>query len=391
MRDHWALDPDVRFLNHGSFGACPRTVLATQRALQDELERQPVRFFLRTLPPLLAAARERVAALVDAPADDLAFVTNASTGINTVLRALDLRPGDALLTTDHAYQACRRTLEFIAARTGAHLQVVPIPFPGTTADGIVEAVLGAVTPATRVALLDHVTSQTGLVFPIERLVSALDARGVDTLVDGAHGPGMVPVSLRKMQPAWYTANLHKWCCAPKGAAFLYVRPDRRRDLHPLNISHGYVPGGDLRAEFDWTGTWDPTAWLSVPAALDFLDSLGGLPAIQARNRALALTGRDHLLQVLGLPAPTAPDLIGAMASVPLPDAAGAPLTGLGALDPWQDALLADHAIEVPIIAWPAPPRRVLRISAHLYNEEAEYVALAGALQTLLAAGPRDCP
>ncbi|MEZ4466762.1 MAG: aminotransferase class V-fold PLP-dependent enzyme [bacterium] len=222
-------------------------------------------------------------------------------------------------------------------------------------------------------------------------MSALDARGVDTLVDGAHGPGMVPVSLRKMQPAWYTANLHKWCCAPKGAAFLYVRPDRRRDLHPLNISHGYVPGGDLRAEFDWTGTWDPTAWLSVPAALDFLDSLGGLPAIQARNRALALTGRDHLLQVLGLPAPTAPDLIGAMASVPLPDAAGAPLTGLGALDPWQDALLADHAIEVPIIAWPAPPRRVLRISAHLYNEEAEYVALAGALQTLLAAGPRDCP
>ncbi|MEZ4466763.1 MAG: aminotransferase class V-fold PLP-dependent enzyme [bacterium] len=159
MRDHWALDPDVRFLNQGSFGACPRTVLATQRALQDELERQPVRFFLRTLPPLLAAARERVAALVDAPADDLAFVTNASTGINTVLRALDLRPGDALLTTDHAYQACRRTLEFIAARTGAHLQVVPIPFPGTTADGIVEAVLGAVTPATRVALLDHVTAR----------------------------------------------------------------------------------------------------------------------------------------------------------------------------------------------------------------------------------------
>ncbi|MCB9546109.1 MAG: aminotransferase class V-fold PLP-dependent enzyme [Myxococcales bacterium] len=389
LKDHWTLDPKTRFLNHGSFGACPRVVLDAQRRWQDQMERQPVRFFMTELPPLLDAARARVAALVDAPAEDLAFVTNATTGVNTVLRALRLGPGDALLATDHTYQACRRSLEFIAAQTGAALQIVAIPFPGTTADGIVEAVLGAVTPQTRVALLDHVTSQTGLVFPIERLVKALDDRGVDALVDGAHAPGMVPVSLRKMQPAWYTANLHKWCCAPKGAALLYVRPDRRRDLHPLNISHGYVPGGDLRAEFDWTGTWDPTAWLTVPAALDFLDGVGGLPAIQARNRALALTGRDHLLRVLGIPAPAADDLIGSMAAVPLPPAAGAPLTGLGTPDAWQRALLADHGIEVPIIAWPAPPRRVLRISAQLYNHEGEYLVLASALGELLAQAPRE--
>lgn len=386
MNTHpWRLDPAVDFLNHGSFGACPPAVLAVQRAWQDRLEHQPVRFFVRDLPGLLATAQAELGAFVDAPPEDLVFVTNATTGINTVLNALKLGPGDGLLATDHTYQACMRALEATCARTGATLQIAQIPFPGTTADTIVEAVLGAVTPRTRVALLDHVTSQTGLVFPIERLVEALAERGIETLVDGAHGPGMCPISLRKMRPAWYTGNLHKWCCAPKGAAFLYVRPDQQPGLHPTHISHAYRPEGHFQAEFGWTGTWDPTAWLSVSAALEFVEGQlpGGWPAIRAHCRALCLAGRAVLTDVLGIPAPADDDLIGFLASVPLPDGAGAPLTGLGALDPWQDTLLFHHGIEVPIIAWPAAPKRVLRISAWLYNHPDQYRRLGTALQGML--------
>lgn len=380
VAQHWQIDPTVTFLNHGSFGACPRPILALQQALRDRMERQPVLFF-RELPALLDAARVRVADFVDAPADDVVFVTNATTGVNTVLRSLDLRPGDGLLTTDHAYPACLRALEFTCARSGAALQVAHIPFPGTTADTIVERILAAVTPRTRFALLDHVTSPTGLVFPIERLVAALAERGVETLVDGAHGPGMCPISLRKMAPAWYTANLHKWCCAPKGAGFLYVRPDQR-PLHPLNISHAYTPAGNLHAEFDWTGTWDPTPWLAAPEALDCIGGLlpGGWVEVRARCRALVLGGRERLLATLDQPEPCDADLIGFLATVVPPDHPGPPIDGM---DPWHHALWTRHRIELPIGHWPAPPKRFLRISAFLYNHEDDYARLASALGELL--------
>jgi isopenicillin-N epimerase len=371
---HWGLDPQVTFLNHGSFGACPRPVLAVQRALQDRLEHQPVRFF-RDLPGLLDAARTHLGAFIDAPPEDLVFVTNATTGVNTVLSALKLGPGDALLTTNHVYPACLRALEHTCARTGSALQIAQIPFPGTTADLIVERVLAAVTPATRVALLDHVTSPTGLVFPIERLVKALAERGVETLVDGAHGPGMCPISLRNLGAAYYTANLHKWCCAPKGAGFLYVRPDRR-PVHPLNISHAYTPAGNLHAEFDWTGTHDPTAWLTAPAAINFLGDRWGLDTLRTRCRTLALRGREILLDALEQPAPCSDDLIGFMATVTLPHHPGPWIDGM---DPTHHALWTRHRIEVPIGWWPEAPRRFLRISAFLYNTEHHYERLARAL------------
>src|SRR3990167_1371429 len=285
MRELWPLERGVIFLNHGSFGACPAEVLRQQAALRDEMEAEPVRFLSRELDDRLAGARQALAAFVGADADDLAFVANATGGVNAVLRSLRFSPGDELLTTDHAYNACRNALDFAASRAGARVLVAMIPFPLAAPEEVVEAVLAHVTPRTRLALLDHITSPTGLVLPIERLVAALAGRGVEVLVDGAHAPGMVPLDLGVLGAAYYSGNCHKWLCAPKGSAFLWVRRDRQPDIRPLTISHGASatrPGRSrFRLEFDWTGTDDPTAWLTVPRAIEYLGSLlpGGWPEL----------------------------------------------------------------------------------------------------------------
>lgn len=377
----WALDPAVTFLNHGSFGACPLAVLDAQRRLRERLEREPVRFFVRELEGLLDAARAELAAFVGTDADDLAFVPNVTAGVNAVLRSLPFERGDELLTTDHAYNACRNALEFTAGRAGAHVGVVPVPFPIDGPDRVVEAVMGRVTPRTRLALLDHVASPTGLVFPIARLVGELASRGVDTLVDGAHAPGMLQLNIRTIGAAYYTGTCHKWLCAPKGAAFLYVRRDKQAAIRPLAISHGAnSPRTDrprFRLEFDWTGTHDPTAYLCVPEAIRFMGSLlpGGWPALMARNRATVLEARRTLCATLGVPPPSPDEMIGSLAAVPLPD---------GSCDPLQDALLERFGIEVPVIPWPLQPKRLVRISAHLYNTPSDYQRLARALVELLA-------
>ena len=216
MRELWPLERGVIFLNHGSFGACPAEVLRQQAALRDEMEAEPVRFLSRELDDRLADARQALAAFVGADADDLAFVANATGGVNAVLRSLRFSPGEELLTTDHAYNACRNAFDFAAGRAGARVVVATIPFPLASPEEVVEAVLARVTPRTRLALLDHVTSPTGLVLPLERLVAALSGRGVEVLVDGAHAPGMVPLDLGALGAAYYSGNCHKWLCAPKG-------------------------------------------------------------------------------------------------------------------------------------------------------------------------------
>jgi isopenicillin-N epimerase len=383
----WQLDPEIAFLNHGSFGACPSAVMQVQGQWRERLEREPVRFFLRELDSALAEARESLARLVGADADDLAFVTNSTTGVNTVLRSLSLSPKDELLTTNHVYGACNNALEFTAQQRGARVVMAEVPFPLTSADEVVEAVLRHVTPRTKLLLIDHVTSPTALIFPVQRLVSELAARGVDTLVDGAHAPGMLALDLRALGAAYYTANCHKWLCAPKGSAFLHVRRDRQRQIRPLVISHGAAsPRADrsrFRQEMDWTGTHDPSPYLSVPAAIQFLEQLlpGGLPALMMHNRELMLRARAALLQELGIDAPAPADMLGSMVTVPLPRATLRPVRA-SALEPLQDDLFEHHRIEAPVFRWPSGGAQHLRVTAHAYNSWRDYERLLAALRTL---------
>lgn len=386
----WPLEPEIRFLNHGSFGSCPLAVLEWQNELRCRLEREPITFFVRDLEALLEEARNKLAVFIGADSDDLVLVPNATTGVNAVLRSLEFQPDDELLVTDHEYNACRNALNYVVERTGARLRVAHIPFPLKSADETVQSIVAAITPRTRLLLIDHVTSQTGMVMPVAEIVRRLADQGIDTLVDGAHAPGMVPLNLKALGAAYYTGNCHKWICAPKGAALLHVRRDRQDRVRPLVISHGAnSPRTDrsrFQIEFGWMGTSDPTAGLSIPRAIEYLGSLvpGGWPAIMKRNRDLALAARKLLCRTLNIGMPCPDEMIGSLVSLPIPDAtSNQPSKSPLYLDPWQDVLMARHKIEVPIIPWPAPPKRQLRISAQLYNSLPQYELLANAMRELI--------
>ncbi|MBL8725556.1 MAG: aminotransferase class V-fold PLP-dependent enzyme [Planctomycetes bacterium] len=382
---HWDLDPTVSFLNHGSFGACPRVVLQLQAELRQRMEREPVLFMHRELEALLDDARAVLANFVGCDADDLAFVPNATTGVNTVLQSLPLAPGDELLCTDQEYNSCRNALERVAQRAGARVVVAAVPFPVQGPEQIVDAVLAKATARTRLLLIDHVTSITGIVQPVADLVARCHARGIDTLVDGAHAPGMLPLDLRALGAAYYTGNCHKWLCTPKGSALLHVRRDRQSHVQPLVTSHGRnSPRTDrsrFRLEFDFTGTDDYTPFLCIPAALRFLSGLlpGGMPALAAHNHALAVWARERLCTALGAAAPAPASMLGSLAAVPLPMSNRPPVGNLG-LDPLQDALWQRHRIEVPVMRWANPALRLLRVSPQIYNSREQYEHLASAVR-----------
>jgi isopenicillin-N epimerase len=391
---HWDLDPGIVFLNHGSFGACPREVLAEQQRLRAQIEAEPVRFLHRELETRLDAVRAALAQFVGAEPDDLALLPNATTGVNTVLRSLPFAPGDELLVTDHEYNACRNVLDFVAARHGARVVVVPIPFPIDGPQVVVDRVLAAANERTRLLLIDHVTSPTGLVMPVAELVATLHARGIDTLVDGAHAPGMLPLDLRALGAAYYTGNCHKWLCTPKGAALLHVRADRQQLVRPLVLSHGANSNrrdrSRFRLEFDWTGTDDPTPFLCIPAAMRFLAGLlpGGIEALQQHNHELAVAGRELLCRTLGIAPPAPPSMLGSLAAVPLPPGGDALVGPLG-LDPLQHALFERHRIEVPVMRWASPKLRLLRISPQVYQTHEQHEYLAAAVAAELRLGPND--
>ncbi|MEI7713359.1 MAG: aminotransferase class V-fold PLP-dependent enzyme [Rhodospirillales bacterium] len=286
MRSEWRLDPDFLTVNHGSFGATPLCVRAEQDGWRERMEAQPSRFMAQ-LPSLLRAAADRLGAFLGAEGRDIAFVDNATTGCNAVLRSLALRAGDEIAVLSHVYGAVRNTVRYATERAGAAIVEAEVPFPEVSDDGTVAAVAAALTDRTRLAVIDHIASHSALVLPVARIVAACHARGVPVLIDGAHAPGQIDLDIAALDADYYTGNCHKWLCAPKGSAFLWVRPDRQAALHPTTISHG-LDGGFL-AEFDWTGTRDPSAALSVPAALDFHERLGGA-ALRARNIALAAEG-----------------------------------------------------------------------------------------------------
>lgn len=391
-RSRWLLADDVIFLNHGSFGATPAAVLERQSELRHRMEREPVQFFVRELEGLLDCARESLARFLGASPEDLVFVRNVTEGVNSVLASLSFGPGDELLTTSHEYNASRNALVRAADQWGANVVVARVPFPAPGEDELVEPVLDALTERTRLVLIDHVTSPTGLVFPLERIVREVRARGVDVLVDGAHAPGMVPLDLDSLGATFYSANCHKWLCAPKGAGFLWVERARRSQIRPAITSHGAnstrTDRSRFHLEFDWTGTDDPTPFLCVPESITALEQMvvGGWPAIRAHNHRLAIEGRDTLCKALGIAAPAPSELIGSIASVPLPPSRGGSSTNSFGLDPIQDALYERHRIEVPVFQWPDSSSRLLRISAQLYNTGEDYEALAQALMAELERG-----
>ena len=359
-------------MNHGSFGATPKSVLEAQAYWRRELERNPVAFVVDRLPSVKRQVAERLAGFVGTFGENLGFVENATTAVNAVIRSFDLQPGDELLTTNHVYGAVHQALRYVCSRTGAKLRLVEVPFPITSSEQVLEALATGFSERTRLAVLDHITSATGLVLPIEEMVAMCRERGVLVLVDGAHAPGHVPLNLESLGADWYTGNAHKWLFAPKGCAFLYAAPHVQSLTHPTVISHNYEQG--FVAEFDYTGTKDPSAWLAVEAALDFVESIG-VGRMQEYNYALVREAAALLQSKWGT-APLAPDsMLGCLVTLAAPNGAlGATLDEAAAA---RRYLLDEHQTEVPV--FPFGERNWVRISAQVYNELGDYEALAEAL------------
>ncbi|HEX7837719.1 MAG TPA: aminotransferase class V-fold PLP-dependent enzyme [Kofleriaceae bacterium] len=369
----WSLDPAVVHLNHGAYGGCPRAVTCAAAAHRERLEAAPMRFLVLDWQDELDRARGQLAAFVGAPADRLVFVQSSTTGVAIALGSIELAAGGDILTTDHAYRACMNQLTRLAAARGATITVVPIPLPFDSG-ALIDAVARAITPRTRLALLDHITSATALRLPLEALVERLAARGIQVVVDGAHAPGQIPLDVAAIGPVWYVGNCHKWLCAPKGSGFLVV-PEGAR-VRPVVTSHGaspeYGPANRLHAELDWSGTHDPCAHLAVPAAIATVAAEGGgWPAIYQRNHALACELRRRLDGGRAALAPD--DALGCMAAIPIELSPGTTPLAL------QDQLLRD-GWEIPIVEFPRGP--MIRVSAHLYNHAGEADLLAAKLRSL---------
>lgn len=373
VRGEWLLDPDWLTVNHGSFGATPRVVLAEQDRWRTEMERQPSRFMRQVLPDALRDAADRLAAFLGGTGRDLVFVENATVGCNAVLRCLPFQPGDEILMLGHVYGAVRNTIDFVAERSGATVVEVPVPFPRPSGGELVAAVAGALTGRTRLAVLDHITSGSALVLPLERLTATCQAARVPVLVDGAHAPGQIAIDLPATGADWYVGNCHKWLMAPKGCAFLWTRPDKQDGIHPVTISHGYRQG--YLAEFDWTGTRDPSASLAVPSAIDFHFRLGGA-ALRERNVALAAEGGSLVARRLNTDVGATAEMAGSMATVRLPPVGPATIEGAAA---FRQRLLGART-DLPVFAqagalW-------VRLSAQAYNELDDYERLASILAGL---------
>jgi isopenicillin-N epimerase len=313
-------------------------------------------------------------------------------GVTTVLSNLNLIAGDRVLITDHGYNACSNAARFFAEKTGAVVDLINLPFPGSDSNEVIERILKGCTSRTRILLIDHITSPTALIMPLEDIVPAVQQRGIQVLVDGAHAPGMLPLRLAELGADYYTGNCHKWMCAPKGTAFLYVRSEHQSNLHPLTISHGMNrPVGEstrFRLEFDWIGTRDLTGFLTLPALIDYMDGISneGWAGIMVRNRALAVEARDLICQELGLELPCPVDMIGSLATICLPGSVETTFTDYHVIDPLKQILRRQYGIEVSLSAWPSPAGRYLRISTQLYNALSQYRQLTEALQLELGRG-----
>jgi isopenicillin-N epimerase len=373
VRDWFLLEPGLAYLNHGSFGATPREVLEARDAWSRRYEADPVRFELEELGPRLRGLAERLGRWLSAPASELVFVDNASSGVSAVLRSWRFAPGDVIVTTSLGYLAVNRALAWLADRTGARVHVIRLPFPVSSADELADAFVAGLPDRAALAVFDHVTSATGLVLPVERMVAACRERGIPTLVDGAHAPGMLAVDLSAIGADFWTGNLHKWAFAPKGVAVLHARSRWHADLRPPTLSNGLVWAGrpDLgfANEFDYQGTKDPANWLATGAALDFAEALGW-DRIRDHDLALRRALADRWCRAFGVAAPAPDEVLGALATLPLPD----PTVDAAALN---RELRERHRIQAMFPGFGG--RSWFRLSAQIYVEPADLDRLIVAL------------
>jgi isopenicillin-N epimerase len=371
LRGEFLLDPDITFLNHGSFGACPRDVFERYQEIQLELEREPVLFLARRLEGMLAEARAALAAYVGADPDDLVFVPNATAGVNIAAWAVGLRPRDEVLSTNLEYGALDLTWEHVCGDVGARYVRTPIPLPLPAEDDVAETIWRGVNERTRVLFLSHHTSSTALTLPVAELCRRARERGILTVIDGAHVPGHLPLDLCELDADFYAANCHKWLCGPKGAGFLYVRHGLQRDVHPLLVSWGYREAdAGFVTRHEKQGTRDPSAYLSVPAAIEW-QAAHDWHLVRERCHELARTTAATLGLVPVVPGKSHA-LYGQMVSLCLPDDAPADL---------QERLFDEHRIEIPVVEHDGG--RLLRASFQGYNDETDLERLRTALQTLL--------
>lgn len=385
---HWQIDRQIVFLNHGSFGACPVQVLQKQNEYRSRMEAEPVRYVLRELEDLLWASKESLAGFIGAKAADIAFVNNATAGVNTVLNALHFNAGDELMMTNHGYGACNNAMKWFAEKSGAKVVTAEIPFPVQFPEEVTAAILKTVTPRTKLVMIDHITSPTGIIFPVKEIVAMLNEKGIDTLVDGAHAPGMIDLNIDEIGAAYYTGNCHKWICSPKGSAFLHVRKDRQQLIHPMVISHLYDKNaGEKRwsSHFFWPGTSDFTAYLCIKDAIEFMSTLfpGGWKELREHNHSLTLKARKYIAEELNLPLPAPESMIGALSAISI-GKGEVPAVTFNYISVPQEKLWKEFNIEVPVFVWNvAHPRLWLRFSVQAYNSMDQYEYLAGAVKKII--------
>lgn len=374
LRPLFLLDPTIAFLNHGSFGACPKPVFETYQRWQLELERQPVEFLGRRFHALLDEARGKLAGYVNADADNIVFVPNATAGINTAARSISLKSGDEILTTDQEYGAMNYTWQHNCALRGARTIEQPIALPVNSVEEVVEQFWAGVTPRTKVIFLSHITSGSALILPVREIIRRAQATGIITVIDGAHAPGHIPVDLRALDADFYAGNCHKWLCAPKGSGFLYARPEFHQQIEPPSISWGWADGDSLVNRMQQQGTRDIAAFLSVPAAIEF-QRAHHWDAVRAACHALASDLRERLSELSGLPplSPDSPEWYAQMFTAPLP-ACDAEVV--------KRRLYDEYGVEVPVMERNGGQQ--VRVSIQGYNTPADAARLLDGLTAILS-------
>jgi isopenicillin-N epimerase len=389
LADHWRLDRNFLYLNHGSFGATPDAVLRKADEFRQRMEEEAVDFYLNHLPGLHQESKNALAVFVGSDPNDLVLVPNTTTGVSQILHSLPSQEGDEWLTTSHAYGACLHALHSLAERRKCKVVAAAVPFPLQSPQQVLDAIEAAITPRTRFALIDHVTSATGLIFPVEEILAILQAKGIRVLVDGAHAPGMLPLHLEALGADFYIGNCHKWICSPKGTALMHVRKDRQAEVHPMIISHynDMDESGPSHwcNQFFWDGTRDYSNQLCIGTAINQMASLHpeGWEGIRSHNHELVWQAANELASELDFELPAPRSMLGSILTMPMPDGEPAPRR-FHAHPPLKDLLFERYRIEVPVFMFPAAPRQWLRISAQLYNHITQYRYLGEALREIYA-------